>query len=119
MLDTHCDEELFSVISFPTPGSSRSLADASPGDLVEVDVIAFDFVRTACWHLSIRPGETLQCLDRRPDSVLAARSNGVRVCVPHDCARFIGTRRIKGHLDDLPPDLLDGAQAPETPRSAQ
>ena len=108
------------MISFPRPtDSARSLADASPGDLVEVGVIAFDFVRAACWHLSIRSGETLQCVERRREGVLVARPDGARVRVPHDYARFIGIRRVHGHLDHLPSELLDEDRVSEGPRSVQ
>lgn len=100
-----------------TRPATRCLYDAAPGDLVEVGLIAFDFVRTACWHLAIRPGEILQCVERRPEGVLAARSDGSRVRVPHECARFIGVRHLEGHLDIHDVRIADGRSDPSDRRS--
>lgn len=70
-------------------GSVRSLADASPGDLVRVQLIVFEFARTSCWDLGIRRGEVLRCVGTGDDGVRVVRKDGSDLRVPAECARFV------------------------------
>lgn len=70
-------------------GSVRSLVQVSPGELIRVQLIVFEFARASCWGLGIRQGETLRCVAAGEDNVTVVRKDGSRLRVPAECARFV------------------------------
>lgn len=69
--------------------SVRSLADATPGELIRVQLIVFEFARTSCWDLGIRQGEVLRCTEAGEAMVTVVRKDGGHLRVPTECARFV------------------------------
>lgn len=78
------------------------LADATPGDLVQVRLIVFELVRSRCWHLPLREGDTLRFVQSGDETVTVARLDGSQVDVPHECARFIGVQRLTAKREPEP-----------------
>lgn len=67
----------------------RSLAEVTPGELIRVQLIVFEFARTSCWDLGIRQGEVLRCEDGGVTGMTVIRKDGSRLHVPRECARFV------------------------------
>jgi hypothetical protein len=93
------------MIAPSEPRSSRSLADSSPGDLLKVRLIAFEFSSTPCWRIRLRAGDVIQCLDSDPEQTIVARANGEELTIPEGCARFITVDTLQSHL--TPPALSE------------
>lgn len=82
------------MISRARDKTPRSLSDASPGDVVRVRLIVFELVRSRCWDLPLREGDTLQLVDASDAGVVVSRLDGSRLVVPSECALFIGVETI-------------------------
>jgi hypothetical protein len=94
------------------------LADAKPGDLVQVRLIVFELVRSRCWHLPLREGDTVRFVETGDEAVTVSRLDGTHLAVPSECARFIGVERIPVHEDAPTPGVSEagtGAASPVRP----
>lgn len=68
---------------------TRSLADVSAGEQVEVRDLFFDTVRSRFEPYGIRAGVTVRCVERSPAALTIVTPAGARVDVPRDHARFV------------------------------
>lgn len=68
---------------------TRSLADVSAGEQVEVRDLFFDAVRDRFAPYGIRAGVTVRCVERSPVDLTILTPTGTRVAVSHDHARFV------------------------------
>lgn len=78
---------------------TRSLADAGPGDVVEIADIFFEIVRDRCWELGIDRGEALECVAKERGRIVLANEEIGRVELESHYARFVSVRPVASGLE--------------------
>ena len=78
-----------------TQAHIRSLAFATPGELVKVEIILFDALRARCAELGIAAGDTLRCRSINHSLMTFETSRGRTVALEREWARFIQIDPIK------------------------
>lgn len=72
----------------------RYLVEVTPGDRIQVRMLALEFLPHSYRTLRLRMGDELRHVERQIGGILVERSNGDRLLIPDDAARFIGVRPV-------------------------
>jgi hypothetical protein len=72
----------------------RYLAEAAPGDRLQVRMLALEFLPHSVSHLRLRMGDELRHVERQPDGILVEKPNGERLLIPDTAVQFIGVRPL-------------------------
>jgi hypothetical protein len=91
------------MASSPPGSQMRSLDQVEVGELVRLDCILFDRVRTTCSAAGMAEGDSVRLQQNGEDFLVVETLDGREVRLDHEMARFIEVTSASGQRYRKPP----------------